>query len=113
MRKRLGDREILFMAVLFCILIPFLLPSMHERYYYLADILTVVCAFTLPRLFAMPLLVQFASYAGYYAYLYRAYLVDLRYGTVALGLAALFALAALVQSFRRERDEDGDGPPQT
>lgn len=37
------------MGLLFAILLPFILPHMHERYYFLADIVSVIFAFYFPR----------------------------------------------------------------
>jgi hypothetical protein len=43
---------------------------MHERYFYLADVLTVLSAFYLPRkLWALPILEQFASLLSYLPFL--------------------------------------------
>jgi Gpi18-like mannosyltransferase len=40
------------------VLVPFVLPSMHERYFYLADVLTLILAFYLPRqLWFVPIIV--------------------------------------------------------
>ncbi len=36
-------------GLLFAILMPFILPHMHERYYFLADIVSVVFAFYFPK----------------------------------------------------------------
>ncbi|HEY0602338.1 MAG TPA: hypothetical protein VGD58_05460, partial [Herpetosiphonaceae bacterium] len=40
--------------------IPFFLPNMHERYFYLADI-TIIYAFYFPRLFLIPIVMQLVS----------------------------------------------------
>lgn len=98
-RKRLTDRAVIAMALLFAIGIPFLLPHMHDRYFYPADLLSLVLAFTCaPVLLSAPL-VGFASFLGYYAYLsfyFSArgghYLLYMYYGSYAL-LAALFLTA--------------------
>ncbi|HET6504565.1 MAG TPA: hypothetical protein VFG87_27770 [Amycolatopsis sp.] len=52
------------------LLVPYFLPGMHERYFYLADALTVVSAFWLPRrLWYVPVLDQFASAFSYLPFL--------------------------------------------
>ena len=38
-----------YIGLLFAILMPFILPHMHERYYFLADIVSVVFAFYFPK----------------------------------------------------------------
>lgn len=49
-------------------LAPFTLPRMHERYFYLAELLLLVLAFYRPKLFWAPLLVQLASTNAYLEY---------------------------------------------
>lgn len=65
-RVRLTTAKIVLMGATSAVLMPFLLPSMHERYFYLAEILTVIAAFSLPRrLWYVPVLVQVASFVAY------------------------------------------------
>ncbi|MCF3132582.1 glycosyltransferase 87 family protein [Streptomyces olivochromogenes] len=62
----LTDTRIVLLAACSSVVVPFLLPSMHERYFYAADVLSVVAAFQLPRqLWYVPLLVQLASFGSY------------------------------------------------
>ncbi|HUB70929.1 MAG TPA: glycosyltransferase 87 family protein [Acidimicrobiales bacterium] len=69
-RARVTPTVIVLAAAVFAILVPFFLPSMHERYFYMADILTVISAFYLPkRLWALPVLEQFASLMSYMPFL--------------------------------------------
>ena len=86
------DRVLLTVSVLFAVGIPFLLPHMHDRYFYGADVLTVVYAFVVSWRFAMPCLASFASLLGYHAYLKGVYLLQMKYGAMAL-IAVLAALA--------------------
>ncbi|GAA4552014.1 hypothetical protein GCM10023192_80780 [Amycolatopsis samaneae] len=65
-RVRLTTTKIVLMGAASALLVPFLLPSMHERYFYLAEVLTVIAAFHLPRrLWYVPVLVQVASFLAY------------------------------------------------
>lgn len=61
--------QLVLLATTFAILVPFFLPAMHERYFYLADVLTVVAAFWIPRLWIAAVLVQFASLCSYVPFL--------------------------------------------
>ena len=99
-RKKLNDRAILALCLLFAIGIPFLLPHMHERYFYGADILSLVLAFSAPVYFPAALLVQFASLLGYHAYLKMRYLLLMNYGAAALIAAFALALVCFVSSLR-------------
>ena len=94
-RKRLTNKLIITVAALFAIGIPFLLPHMHERYFFCADVLSLIFAFTVPPLAAVPLLVQFASLLGYHAYLKMRYLLLMDRGSWALILALVLTFVYL------------------
>jgi Gpi18-like mannosyltransferase len=70
-RTNLDAAQIVMAAACFAITVPFLLPSMHERYFYLADLLTVAVAFHRPRLWYLPMIVQAASALAYLPFLFR------------------------------------------
>ncbi|WP_432019704.1 glycosyltransferase 87 family protein [Streptomyces sp. 1222.5] len=62
----LTDTRIVLLATCSAVVVPFVLPSMHERYFYTAEVLTVIAAFRLPRqLWYVPVLVQLASFGSY------------------------------------------------
>jgi Gpi18-like mannosyltransferase len=44
---------------------PFLLPKMHERYFYPADVFTILLAFYCPRFFMVPIGMSIISYFTY------------------------------------------------
>ncbi len=69
-RVRLSAERIVTAAAFFVVAVPFLLPRMHDRYFYLADLLSVVLAFYRPRLWYLPLLVQISSGLSYLPYLF-------------------------------------------
>ncbi len=92
-RDRMNDKAVLALCLLFAIGIPFFLPHMHERYFYAADIFSLVLAFAVPLCFPIALLVQFASLLGYHAYLKMRYLLLMNHGAAAL--IAAFALTLL------------------
>lgn len=102
-RKRLSDRAMLAAAVLLAVGIPFLLPHMHDRYFFAADILTVVLAFGVWQFSPAPALCQFASLLGYHAYLKMHYFLPLRYGSWALVAVLVMAAALLAAAFRRKK----------
>ena len=108
-RKRLNDRAILGAAVLFAVGIPFLLPHMHDRYFYCADILSLVLAFASWRCALAAPLTQFASLLGYHAYLKMRFLLPMRYG--ALALLAVLVIAVCYFSFSLFDDVDAKNAP--
>jgi Gpi18-like mannosyltransferase len=68
--RTLRQEEIVLVAALFSALVPWVLPGMHERYFFLADVLTVVAAFYVPRLWFVPPLMQVASLISYVPFLF-------------------------------------------
>ncbi|MEU4687932.1 hypothetical protein [Actinoplanes sp. NPDC023714] len=100
-RVELDTRHIVILSAASALLVPFLLPGMHERYFMLAEVLTVVAAFWAPRrLWFVPLLVQAASIITY-----ETYLVQAKPAPVDLRILTLLVFAALAttmgQLFRR------------
>lgn len=60
--------SIVVVATASAAIVPFLLPAMHDRYFYLAEILSVVAAFYLPLRFVfIPLLIQAAAIGVYHS----------------------------------------------
>lgn len=90
-RKDIDDRVLLGTAALFCLGVPFLLPHMHDRYFFMADVLTFALAVICPSLAIVPACVSFGSLLGYHAYLKMRYLLPMRCGAYAM----LFALILL------------------
>jgi Gpi18-like mannosyltransferase len=105
-RRRMDSRRILLSAALMVMFIPFLLPSMHERYFYLADVLTVACAFVNPILLPVPVLVQLASWSGYQNYLFGEG-IGIRTGAVFMLVAALYTLAFFVRTVEVPLEKNG------
>jgi Gpi18-like mannosyltransferase len=69
-RVELTPTRIVLAATVSAVLVPYFLPAMHERYFYLADVLTVIAACYVPRrLWALPVAEQFASAFSYAPFL--------------------------------------------
>ena len=76
-------------GLFFALLLPYLLPHMHERYFFLADILAVIYAFIRPKRFYIPVMVGFASFAGYLPFLFGHQPIDLKFAAILMGIALL------------------------
>ena len=92
-------------ALLFAVGIPFLLPHMHERYFFGGDVLSVVLAYACPLCIPAAALTQFASLLGYHAYLKMRYLLYVDHGARAL-IGVLAIAAALL--FWETREKPGE-----
>lgn len=102
-RGNVNDEVILTTALLFAVTIPYLLPHMHDRYFFGADILSLVFAAAFPKLFFVPILCQFASLLGYHAYLRGYYLFPMSYGATALIVVIVVLIAFIIYHFPAER----------
>ena len=95
-KKRLRDL-LLLNSVLSPAVLVFLLPRMHERYLYLADIFSVILALYNPRCWPAAALIVSASFFAYMPYLsdalphFKALVIDARLPSV-LAISALLLL---------------------
>ena len=88
---------ILAVSVLFAVGIPFLLPHMHDRYFFAADVLTVVMAYAFVKYSAAAPLTQFASLLGYHAYLKMRYLLLMDHGARALIVVLMLGVILFIE----------------
>lgn len=71
-------------AFLVTLTMPFLMPRMHERYFLLAECISLLFAFYNPRYFYMPLLVGIISLFTYTEFLFAFVLVPFHWLTLAM-----------------------------
>ncbi|MFF7453617.1 hypothetical protein [Kitasatospora sp. NPDC008115] len=118
----LSDDLVVLLATCSAIVVPFLLPSMHDRYFYVADVLTLIAAFLLPhRLWFAPFLTQLSSLATYMAFLRPPsveFAAEYNYSVrtwvllaVVMGGAAVGVVVVTFGEFRRHQDPEA-GPPE-
>ena len=87
--KEITPEMTLDFALFFAIFLPFVMPKIHDRYFFLADMLSVLYAARYRDRRFMPLLVVSASLMSYMPFITRQRPVDMR-------ILALMMLAALV-----------------
>ena len=92
--KRIStDKEFLLRSAMISVLvIPFLLPQMHERYFFAADAISLVFAFYFPGYFYFPLVVGMASLFSYYKFLFGVEMFEMKYLSMAMGVVIVMAL---------------------
>jgi hypothetical protein len=72
-RNALKTHEMILLAALVSVsLTPFLLPKMHDRYFYPADVLSIVLAFAAPEFWFIPICYQVISSLVYSIFLFEA-----------------------------------------
>ena len=110
-RDRLDRGAAMAAAVLLCIGVPFFLPHMHERYFFLADVFTLCWACADRRRVPVAVLAEGASLASYMVYFRGKYNYVFTLGSAqfcmlleALIMAAALALAVceLMEEFKKQ-----------
>ena len=101
-RKRLTNTvDFVRLTYLFAIILPFLLPNMHDRYYFMADVLSVSVFLFDKRRWYVPVVTVFCSYVFYARFLMSGItLIDYRLAAIALLFIILIVLRDFVKSLR-------------
>ncbi|MDR1668452.1 MAG: glycosyltransferase 87 family protein [Oscillospiraceae bacterium] len=99
-RDRLNDKTLFLLATAMVLGIPWLLPSMHERYFYLADIFCVFLAVLIPERWYFGPFCVLCSYAGYHAFLFMEFIPYI--GLQIPSLIVLFLAGSAVSMAARE-----------
>lgn len=102
---RLTPDLLVFLAAFSALLAPFVLPGMHDRFFFVADVFSVILAFYLPRYWYVPVVVVLASSINYIRYLHEVLLVPLPWLALALlVLLVVLGRALALRSFAPARD---------
>lgn len=116
MRGRLDRDTIVTIAAVLCIGVPFFLPHMHERYFFLADVFTLCWACAEIRRLPAAVLACGSSLASYCVYLRLKYNFTCRIGgclfvmpleTLAMLAALVFSLWVLAGQVRGRKTKEG------
>ena len=106
LRSRLNNSALLLSAFIFSLAVPLFLPHMHERYFFIADVLALAAAFVFPKAMLFPPLCTFASLLGYHAYLQGRFFLPMYWGFWALALVLLLSLLLLISDGLERREND-------
>ena len=91
---RLTPTLLLALATASVLTTPYVLPRMHERYFFAADVFTIILAFYVPKLVRVALIVQLVSFFSYWPFLFEE-------EPVPEELLAFFELIAIVSLLAR------------
>ncbi|MEH2183407.1 hypothetical protein [Nostoc sp.] len=64
-RLEITQDRLIHLATISVLFMPYILPKMHQRYFYPADIISIIFAFYFPRYFWVAIVVQMASLFSY------------------------------------------------
>jgi Gpi18-like mannosyltransferase len=103
LRLEPNARTVVLVAALSGALMPYLLPKMHERYFFVADVMTFTLAFVIPRLWATVALFQVGSLL-YFGVSPHGPIYAILPVTFGVGILTLAYVSAQVASTVRLRD---------
>lgn len=106
---RLENIHLLELALIFSLLIPWALPRMHERYFYLAEILSIVYVAVYPKRAPVAVSLLFGGFLIYSAYLFgEVPILSLRLVAAAYGIILLYLCIRLYGSISSDGTVKGD-----
>lgn len=97
-KQHMTPAILLKLALVFALAIPFLLPEMHERYFFLADVVSIIYAFYFPRSCYIAIIMQLCSLLSYAPYFLNTQIISLSYVASAVFAITVVALLDLVMT---------------
>lgn len=112
-RVELSRETLLKAATLSVALMPLLLPKMHDRYFFPADLLSIGLAFYSPALILVPIAFQCTSAIAYLPYLVGREVIPVRYAGVANALIVGLLLVVYLRALFPARAPEDARPDST
>jgi len=105
-RERLKENvDYIRFAYLFAVVLPFLLPQMHDRFFYMADVLALVLFLFDKRRWYVPVITVFCSFLAYVWFLMDyIYIFDYKIAVLALTGIIFVVLRDLVISLTQNKE---------
>jgi Gpi18-like mannosyltransferase len=97
-RVKLSENLLLELALLSVLVVPFVLPKMHQRYFFPADILSIAFGFYFPTYFFIPLVITLVSFFSYQYFLFGVE----PFSTSNLALVTFAMLAIIISKVIRD-----------
>ncbi len=102
---KLNDDIIITVALFYALMLPFVLPHMHERYYYLADIVSIVFAFWIPKKIYVSLITVGASLLSICRYLFYVQFFSFEELAIVVAINLIIVTITLVKQLRKSGDD--------
>lgn len=100
---KLSDNAVLSLALLSVLFVPYFLPYMHERYFYPADIFSVVYAFCNPEKFYIPIVTVLCSTYVVCHNLFNTHFINIKILSVLMMCCLLWVAVSMVLLSRDEK----------
>jgi Gpi18-like mannosyltransferase len=88
-KAQLTDARMIELATLSVLIVPFFLPKMHDRFFFPADVISILLGFYFPGRFFVPVIITMVSFFSYFPFLFGYQIIPLHY-------LALILLAVIV-----------------
>ena len=85
----------IYVSTLFSLICPFVLPHMHERYFFFADVMMIIYVIVFKRKYILAILMSFSSILAYTHFLMGGYIIKFL-DTDCVRLAALINLSIII-----------------
>jgi Gpi18-like mannosyltransferase len=92
-RARLGSSLQIGLAFASVLIMAYVLPGMHDRYFFPADVIAILFAFLMPRYFYLAILTGMTSFMAYQVFLFKIDVVPMPY----LALIPLVCIIILIR----------------
>ncbi len=100
-KDKIGGKQLVSIFYLSALLLPFLLPRMHERYFFIADLMGIIFIFYNPNKWYLPLMSIFASYNACANYLSGGnLLMSQKYTAIMLLITIILLSRTLIKDCR-------------
>jgi len=97
--RLVNDVDYVRLVFLFAVILPYVLPQMHDRFFYMADVLSLTVFLYDKRRWYVPVVTVFCSFTAYAWYLMNwIVIIDYRYAAIALMIVIFIVLRDLVIS---------------
>lgn len=110
-KVKVTKKNMLYIAAMSALVTPFVLPHMHERYFFLSDVMICLYVIVNRRKIYLAVLMQLSSFLTYTHFLFRDYVFNdwLKNDTVQVcGLINLFIIVMMLYDAKNLEKEDDD-----
>lgn len=99
-RTKITTPVMIQLATISVLIMPYLLPKMHDRYFFAADVISIIFAFYFPQYFFVPVTIGMVSLFSYFPFLFGREVIPLALLAVILAVTIvilLYHLATILQ----------------
>lgn len=104
---KITKEMLMLLATLSVTVLPYFLPKMHQRYFFAADVISIVYAFYFPRHFYIPVVIGMSSFFAYFPYLFGSHHAVALLPYLAVALLAVIVVLGREFLLRYPWIEDG------